>query len=126
MTVEMMALWSVAAAVLVIAALPAWWWGPRAVASVLAGGLWNLASLWCLAKLLEAWLRPSGSRRPSSKALMWLAAKLALIGLLIGVVFRAPWLSFVGFGIGVTVVLIVIVAGLGFRAQAAAHPSHGR
>lgn len=107
-------LWSLAAAALVIAALPAWWWGPTVVASMLTGGLWNLGSLWCLSRLLGVWVRPDPDRK---QALGWLAAKLAWIGLLIGGILRTPWLSFIGFGAGVTVVLIVVVAGLGIRAN---------
>lgn len=109
---------------LVIAALPGWVWGPRVVGSILAGGLWNLASLWCLSRLLGAWLRPDPRR---SRVLGWLVLKGALLALLIGAVLRAPWLSFIGFGIGFTVMLIIIVASF------ALHPrrlvtgqSHGR
>lgn len=116
-------LWSVAAAVLVIASLPAWRWGPRMVASMLVGGLWNVGSLWCLSNLLGAWLRPEPSRR---QALGWLLAKCAWIGLLAVVVLRAPWLSFIGFGAGLTVVLMVVVLGLGLKANRLASQSHGR
>ena len=118
-------LWSFAAAVLVIASLPAWWWGPRMVASMLAGGLWNLGSLWCLSNLLGVWLprQGSGNRR---QALGWLAAKLAWIGLLVAGVLRASWLSFIGFGVGLTVVLVVIIAGLGIRANRISSQPHGR
>lgn len=117
-------LWALAASVLVIAALPAWVWGPRAVGSVLAGGLWNLASLWCLTRLLGAWLKPDPHRRV---VLGWLALKGALLTLLIGVILRAPWLSFIGFGIGFTVVLIVIVASFAVHSrQRVAGQSHGR
>ncbi len=116
-------LWVIAASALVIAALPAWGWGPRAVGSVLAGGLWNLASLWCLSRLLGAWLRPDPHRRV---VLGWLALKGALLALLIGVVLRAPWLSFIGFGIGFTIVLIVIVASFAWHArQLVAGQPHG-
>lgn len=119
-------LWVIAASALVIAALPAWVWGPRAVGSVLAGGLWNLASLWCLTRLLGAWLpRPTSGRR--RVVLGWLALKGALLALLIGVILRAPWLSFIGFGIGFTIVLIVIVASFALHArQLVAGQPHGR
>ena len=117
-------LWALAASVLVIAALPAWMWGPRAVGSVLAGGLWNLASLWCLSRLLGAWLKPDPRRRV---VLGWLALKGALLALLIGAVLCAPWLSFIGFGIGFTIALIVIVASFALHArQRVAGQSHGR
>lgn len=109
-------LWSLAAAVLVIASLPAWWWGPRMVASMLAGGVWNVGSLWCLSHVLGAWLRPQPDKR---RALTWLGIKLAWLGALAALVLNAPWLSLVGFGIGLTVVLIVVIAGLGLRAKAA-------
>lgn len=116
-------LWSLAAAVLVIASLPAWWWGPSVVASMLTGGLWNLASLWGLSRLLGVWVRPDPDKR---QALGWLAAKLAWIGVLIGAILRAPWLSFAGFGAGVTVVLIVVVASLGIQANTRTSHPHGR
>ena len=115
--------WSLSAAVLVIAALPAWWWGPRVVASMLVGGLWNVGSLWCLSQVLGAWLRPQPDKR---RALGWLAVKIAWLAALGAMMLRAPWLSFMGFGIGLTVVLVVVIAGLGLRANFLAAPPHGR
>ena len=155
------ALWLRAASGLVIAALPGWWWGPRMVGSILAGGLWNLASLWCLTRLLGAWLRPDPSRSrvvgwsphlprdavgnpsldplhkmvsegreigPSGQRQVggWLALKGALLALLVGVVLRAPWLSFIGFGIGFTIMLIIVIASFALRSRQAAGQSHGR
>ena len=118
------ALWMRAALGLVIAALPGWWWGPRMVGSILAGGLWNLASLWCLTRLLGAWLRPDPSR---SRVGGWLALKGALLALLVGVVLRAPWLSFIGFGIGFTIMLIIVMASFALRSRRViAGQSHGR
>ena len=116
-------IWSVAAAALIIAALPAWWWGPRMVASVLVGGAWNLGSLWCLAQLLRTWLQPAPRRRT---AWGWLALKIAWVGALIAVVLRASWLSFIGFGIGLTIVLMVVIISLGLRANLTAHQPYGR
>lgn len=116
--------WSVAAAMLVVVALPAWAWGPRAVMGVLAGGVWNLASLWCLTRLLNAWLGPQPSKH---RAIWWLLAKLFLLSVLVFGILRAHWVSLVGFGIGFTVVLLVVVGSISFRAQQmAVGRSHGR
>ena len=116
--------WVIAASGLVIAALPGWMWGPRVVGSILAGGLWNLASLWCLTRLLGAWLRPEPSR---NRLLGWLALKGAWLALLIGAVLRAPWLSFIGFGIGFTIMLIIVIAFFALHSRRfVAGQSHGR
>ena len=116
--------WVIAASALVIAALPGWMWGPRVVGSILAGGLWNLASLWCLTRLLGVWLRPDPSR---NRLLGWLALKSAWLALLIGAVLRAPWLSFIGFGIGFTIMLIIIVASFALPSRRLlTGQSHGR
>ena len=48
--------WAVAATAL-IAVRPAW------ALSFAAGGAWNLASLFCLAHMLKAWLGPMPSQR---------------------------------------------------------------
>ena len=55
--------------------------GHRALAlGVLAGSVWNLANLWCLAHLMGAWL---GARHFSRPALGWLLLKGILYGLAI-------------------------------------------
>ena len=93
-------------------------WGPVASGGVLAGGLWNLASLWCLSQLLAAWLGP----RPSSRrAILWLSVKFPLLYLAAFALMRQSGLSLVGFGVGFTVVLIVAVAALALQAQRMVH-----
>lgn len=99
-------------------------WDVRLSAGVLAGGLWNLASLWCLTRLLAAWLGPRPSRR---RAIFWLIMKFPLLYLLVLGFFRMPSRSIAGFGAGFTVTLVMAVAWLSIRArQSAVEPSHGR
>ena len=116
--------WGVAASTLVIAATPAWLWGPRAVIGVLVGGVWNLASLWCLVHLLTAWLGPHPSRR---RAIGWLLLKVALLALLVFGMLRRPGLSIAGFCVGLSVVLVVVVGHFALHAQRiVVDRSHGR
>lgn len=89
-------------------------WGARLGLGILAGGVWNLASLWCLTRLLAAWLGPNPSRR---RAIAWLMLKFPLLYLVVFGVFHVPAISVVGFGIGFTIVLVVAVASLARRAQ---------
>ncbi len=70
----------------------------------LAGAAWNLASLWCLTRLLNAWLGPHPSRW---QALGWLMVKFPLLYLALIALLRTPACSVVGFGIGFTIVLAV-------------------
>ena len=93
-------------------------WGPVAAGGVLAGGLWNLASLWCLSQLLAAWLGPRPSQR---RAILWLSVKFPLLYLAAFALMRQSGLSLVGFGVGFTVVLIVAVAALALQAQRMVH-----
>ena len=81
---------------------------------ILAGGLWNLLSLWCLVRLLNAWVGPQRSTR---RALGWLLVKFPLLYALLFVAFRHQAISLVGFGIGFTLVLCVALAILGLSAQ---------
>ena len=117
--------WLVAASVLALAAATAAWaWGAKAAAGVLAGGAWNLASLWCLARLLNAWLGPHPSRR---RVIGWLLVKFPLLYLLVFLLLRRPAVSLVGFGVGFTVVLAVVVGGMAVPAtRMAAARSHDR
>ena len=106
--------WGLAASTVVIAATPAWVWGPRVVLSVLVGGAWNLASVWCLARLLGAWLGPQPSTR---RAIAWLFMKGGLLAFLLFGILRSPAISVVGLCIGFTVALVVVVGNLARRAQ---------
>lgn len=128
--------WSAAAAVLASAAFAGMWGLPSAL-GVVAGGVWNLTSLWCLVHLLNAWLVPlpvasaeGGSaprRRPwwRRQGVGWLLVKFPLLYAIAVIVLRVPAVSIVGFGIGFTVVLLVMAVTLALRARHLATPSHG-
>ena len=107
-----------AIALAVCAALAQAGWGPMAAAGVLVGGLWNLASLWCLSQLLAAWLGPQPSRR---RAIVWLCVKFPLLYLAAFALLRQPGLSLLGFGVGFSVVLVVAVAALAANARQLVH-----
>lgn len=85
------------------------WWGARLALGVLAGGLWNGASLWCLANLLQAWLGPSPSQR---KVIGWLLVKFPLLYVLAFGALKLPPVSLIGFGIGFTVTLVAVMVTL--------------
>ena len=104
----------IAGGVVAVSALAASWWGVRVMGGVLAGGAWNLASLWCLAQLLSAWL---GSRPSTRGAIAWLVLKFPFLYLLAFGMLRSPSVSLIGFSIGFTVVLIVVVAWFAARAS---------
>ena len=117
-------LWIIAALVLVAGVAVSAAWGARMALGVAAGGTWNLASVWCLTRLLEAWLGAHPSR---TRVILWLLVKCPLLYLL---AFGALWtraVSAEGFGIGFTVVLLTVVAGMARNARrlVTAHP-HGR
>ena len=76
---------------------------------IFAGGTWNMASLWCLARLLSAWLGPAASRR---RVIGWLLVKFPLLYLVVFTLLRHPAVSLVGFGIGFTIVLVVALGAL--------------
>jgi len=91
-------MWLLYAAVMVAGcAATAWVQGSALIAGVLAGAAWNLASLWCLSRMLAAWLGP---RRSSRRALGWLLVKFPLLYVLAFVMLRSGSVSLVGFGIG--------------------------
>ena len=85
----------------------------RFLFGLLAGAACHAASLWCLSRLLGAWLGPVPSRR---RALAWLAVKGALYG--------AAWkllshraVSLVGFCLGFTAALFAALVWAFLRAQ---------
>ena len=91
---------------------------------VVAGIAWNLASLWCLSRLLAAWLGPSPSKR---RAIGWLLVKFPLLYLLAFALVRGSSVSLIGFGAGFSAVLVVMLAAFALRAQRRiAVPSNGR
>lgn len=100
------------------------WWHPQAARGILAGGAWNLANLWCLARAMTVWLgpRPSGRR-----AAWWVIVKFpVLYGVAVGLLF-APGVSLAGFGLGFSVVLAcAIVAGIAWSQRGLLTlPTHG-
>ena len=99
----------------VAAALLAGFVGASGLAlGILAGGLWNVLSLWCLIRLLNAWIGPRQSTR---RALGWLLVKFPLLYALLIVAFRFRMVSAAGFGIGFTLVLGAALGVLGFSAR---------
>ena len=99
----MIAPWGAGAAIALGAAALASFWGARAAAGALAGGLWNLASLWCLIRLLGAWLGPQPSQR---HVVGWLVVKFPLLYLGVFLLLRSSSISLIGFGIGFSLILI--------------------
>ena len=85
----------------------------RLLFGLLAGALWNAVSLWCLSRLLGAWLGPSPSRR---LALIWLAVKGALYGAAWKLLSH-PAVSLAGFGLGFTATLFAALVWAFLRAQ---------
>lgn len=106
--------WWLAACATVALGAVASCWSARIAAGVLAGGTWHLASLWCLLRLLGAWLGPRASLR---RAVGWLLVKVPLLYGLAVVALRTPAISSAGFGVGVTVVLVIALGSLAVRLQ---------
>ncbi len=101
-------LWAVSASTLWIAAAVAAGFGRAQLAtSLLAGGAWHLASLWCLVRLLSAW---TGAKR--WPAVGWCLVKFPLLYLGVFALLRLPGLSAVGFGVGFSLVLVCAIVWL--------------
>ena len=117
--------WRLAAIALLFSAVGAWAWHGRLALGILAGGLWNLASLWCLVRLLGAWLGQSPSRQWPVGG--WLLLKGVLLCLLVGSMRHAQTLGLIGFGVGFTIVLAAVVGALACETRPLmAGRSHGR
>lgn len=99
-----------AVAVSVVATIVAAWHARFALGMV-AGMWWNVASLWCLTRLLAAWLGPHPSRR---RAIGWLLVKFPLLYAVVLVLLRAPSVSSLGFGVGFSAGLLLLMVALGF------------
>lgn len=110
------------AVVIGLGAVIALWDLPMGV-GVMAGGLWNAASLWCLAGLLSAWLGPHPSRR---RTIGWLLLKFPLLYLVLLSLPGRVMISMVGFGVGFSLVLLIVLGWFIARAQAPILHSHGR
>ncbi len=84
----------------------------RFAIGVLAGGAWNLASLSCLAQLLRAWLGQKPSQR---RAIGWLLIKFPVLYGLAVFLFVQHVVSPATFGIGFTVVLVMVLGWLAWK-----------
>jgi hypothetical protein len=98
--------WGSAAAAALFAAGVAWPVESRVASGLAAGAAWNLASLFCLHRLLRAWLAKPPSRR---RVLLWFGLKFPLLYGLALSLFRASAPFLIGFGLGFTVVLLVML-----------------
>ncbi len=96
-------LWVVSASAVGLCAVLTAAWNRSLAMSMLIGGAWNLASLWCLARMLRAWLGPHPSRR---RVIGWLLVKFPLLYAAIVLLLVQASVSALGFGIGFTVVLL--------------------
>lgn len=105
------------------AAGAATWWGSSMAMGVLAGGVWNIASLWCLANLLNAWLGRAPSQR---RAIGWLLVKFPLLYALAFLVMKLPSASLIGFGIGFSITLAAMLVTLWRLAPLRASRTDGR
>ena len=112
---------SAAAAILASAAF-AGLWGPSYALGVVAGGVWNLTSLWCLVHLLDAGLGAAPSKR---RAIGWLLVKFPLLYAIAFAVLHTSAVSVIGFGIGFTAVLLVMAVTLALRTRSVVTPPHG-
>lgn len=89
-----------------------------------SGAAWSLVSLWCLARLLHAWLGPQPSRW---RVIGWLVVKFPLLYTAAWLLIRSPSISLAGFGLGFTVSLALALVGYLLRLpRLSPRPSHGR
>ena len=113
--------WSAAFTALVAGCLAPW--KPAVAVGALAGGAWNLASLWCFNRLLQVWLAPIPSRR---RVALWVCVKFPLLYLLAGLLLYRRAVSLLGFGIGFTVVLAIALIWWARQAARLVPVRHGR
>ena len=93
------------------------------VAGLAAGAAWSTANLWCLARLLRAWLGPQPSTR---RAIGWLCVKVPLYGAAVGLLW-ARAVSLLGFSLGFSLVLLAALVRFACSAQRMTlSRSHGR
>ena len=93
-------------------------WDRSVALGMLVGGVWNLASLWCLSRLLQAWLGPQPSRR---RAIGWVLLKFPLLYLALFGLLSHSMVSAVGFGAGFSLVLLMMLGWWIARRRAFAH-----
>src|SRR3989338_1762545 len=86
-----------------VAAMAGALFGVQVALGILAGGLWNVANVWCLARALGVWLSPKLA--PRRHQVGWFIVKFPLLyAALFGLV-QLPGISLMGFGIGFLVVI---------------------
>jgi len=90
-----------------VAALGGALFGIEVALSILAGGLWNVANVWCLARALGVWLNPHPA--PRRQQIGWFIVKFPLLYAAVFGLVQCPGISLVGFGIGFLVVIIAAV-----------------
>ena len=100
-------------------------WGIAVALSVAAGGLWNVANLWCLSRALAVWLKPQPA--PRRHQVGWFLVKFPLLYAAVFGLVKIPGISLVGFGIGFVAVIAsaVSVALQALRSPQHSLPAHG-
>ena len=98
-------------------------WDVSVARGILAGGVWNLVNLWCLARTLRVWFGAS-SRAHTVK---WILVKFPLLYLVAIGILLSPGVSAVGFGIGFSVVLAIAISAtvLHLQRELRSLSSHG-
>ena len=124
-----------------------------AALGMLIGAGWNLASVWCLTRLLRAWLNPPHSRRrvigwshhlplppeaghqPSRlmsdrrsvwQVVGWLLVKFPALYTLAFILLQRQLVSPLWFGVGFTASLIVVLIWFAIRLPVFSVGTHGR
>ena len=87
----------------VVAAMAGALFGIEVALSILAGGLWNVANIWCLARALGVWLSPQPA--PRRYQIGWFLVKFPLLYAAVFGLVQLPGISLMGFGIGFLVVI---------------------
>ncbi len=98
-----------------------WPVSPAVALGVVAGGTWNLANLWCLARALGCWLVPG----PRRTRLLWFVLKFPLLYAAALLALTRPGASFGGFILGFSIVLLAALAAALSLAQGARSTAHG-
>jgi len=94
-------------------------WGAAVALSVVAGGMWNVANLWCLSRALRVWLKPQPAAR--RQQIGWFVVKFPLLYAAAFGLATIPGISLVGFGIGF---VVVIAAAVGVTLKALRSPQN--
>jgi hypothetical protein len=100
-------------------------WGIAVALSIVAGGMWNVANLWCLSRALGVWLKPQ--QAPRRQRIGWFLVKFPLLYAAVFGLVKIPGISLIGFGIGFIVVIMsaVFVTLKALRSSQHSLPAHG-